>query len=77
MGFYKPGANHVQDPKMARLHKIIWTLIFGGLITTILGIFVERAGDAMGWMMVVSGGVLTAIGMVLIYVRSTMTTETK
>lgn len=77
MGFYKPGANHVQDPKMARLHKIIWTLIFGGLITIILGIFVERAGDAMGWMMVAAGGVLTAIGMVLIYVRSTLSTETK
>ena len=43
MGFYKPGANHVQDPKMARLHKIIWTLIFGGLLTIILGIFVQRA----------------------------------
>jgi hypothetical protein len=77
MGFYKPGANHVQDPKMARLHKIIWTLIFSGLITIILGIFVERAGDAMGWMMVAAGGVLTAIGMVLIYVRSTISTETK
>ena len=77
MGFYKPGANHVQDPKMARLHKMIWTLVFGGLITIILGIFVERAGDAIGWMMVVAGSVLTAIGVGLIYVRSTMSTETK
>ena len=77
MGFYKPGANHVQDPKMARLHKIIWTLIFGGLLTIILGIFVEKADDAMGWMMVVAGSVITAIGMALIYVRSTMTTTTK
>ena len=77
MGFYKPGTNHVQDPKMARLHKIIWTLIFGGLLTIILGIFVERAGDAIGWMMVVAGGVLTAIGVALIYVRSTMGAETK
>ena len=77
MGFYKPGANHVQDPKMARLHKIIWMLIFGGLITIILGIFVERAGDAMGWMMVAAGCVLTVVGAILIYVRSTMTTEPK
>ena len=77
MGFYKPGANHVEDPKMARLHKIIWMLIFGGLITIILGIFVERAGDAMGWMMVVAGVMMTAIGVVLIYVRSTMGAETK
>lgn len=77
MGFYKPGANHTTDPKTARLHKIIWTLIFGGLLTIILGVFVERAGDAIGWMMMAAGGIFTAIGAVLIYVRSTMTTETK
>ena len=77
MGFYKPGANHTADPKMARLHKIIWTLIFGGLLTVILGIFVERADDATGWLMVAAGGVMTAVGVVLIYVRSTMTVETK
>ena len=77
MGFYKPGANHQTDPKMAKLHKIIWTLIFGGLLTIILGIFVERTGDVMGWMMVAAGGVLTVVGAVLIYVRSTMTTESK
>jgi len=75
MGFYKPGANHPTDPKMAQLHKIIWALIFGGLLAVILGIFVERAGDAFGWMMMAAGGVMTAIGAVLIYVRSTMTTE--
>ena len=77
MGFYKPGANHSADPKMARLHKIIWTLIFGGMLTIILGVFVERAGDALGWMMMAAGGIFTAVGAVLIYVRSTMTTETK
>jgi uncharacterized membrane protein YeaQ/YmgE (transglycosylase-associated protein family) len=74
MGFYKPGANHPADPKMARLHNIIWTLIFGGLLTFILGIFVERTDNSIGWIMVCAGGVLTAIGAVLIYVRSTMNT---
>ena len=76
MGFYKPGANHTTDPKTLRLHKIIWSLIFGGLLTVILGIFVGKADDATGWIMVVAGGVMTAIGAVLIYVRSTMTSET-
>ena len=75
MGFYKPGANHPADPKMARLHKIIWTLIFGGLLTVIMGIFVGKTDDAIGWMMVAAGGVLTAVGAVLIYVRSTMTSQ--
>ena len=76
MGFYKPGANHTTDPKMARLHKIIWTLIFGGLLVVILGIFVSKADDAVGWTMTAAGAVLTAAGAVLIYVRSKIKTET-
>ena len=31
----------------------------------------------MGWMMIAAGGVLTVVGAILIYVRSTMTTEPK
>ena len=75
MGFYKPGANHTTDPKTARLHKIIWALIFGGLLAIILGIFVGKADDGTGWVMVAAGGLMTAVGAVLIYVRSKMTTE--
>lgn len=75
MGFYKPGANHPLEPKTARLHKIIWALIFGGLLTLILGVFVGRTDDAIGWTMVAAGCVLTAIGAALIYVRSTMTAD--
>ena len=75
MGFYKPGANHSTDPKMARLHKIIWMLIFGGLLTVILGTFVGKTDDAVGWIMVLVGGVLTVIGAVLIYVRSKLTAD--
>ncbi len=75
MGFYKPGANHTADPKTARLHNIIWTLIFGGLLTAILGIFVGKSDDAFGWTMVVGGGVLVAVGAILIYVRSKMKTD--
>ena len=76
MGFYKPGANHPADPRTARLHKIIWTLIFGGLLTLILGIFVGETDDAIGWVMIGAGGVMTAVGALLIYARSTMTTDT-
>ena len=75
MGFYKPGANHPTDPRMARLHKIIWTLIFGGLLIVILGIFVGKTDDATGWVMIATGCVMTAVGAILIYVRSTMTSD--
>ena len=76
MGFYKPGANHPTDPRTARLHKIIWALIFGGLLTLILGIFVGKADVAIAWMMIAAGSVMTVVGAVLIYVRSTMTSDT-
>ena len=75
MGFYKPGANHTTDPAMARFHKIIWSLIFGGLLVVILGIFVGKTDDAIGWTMVAAGALLTAVGAVLIYVRSTDTSK--
>ncbi len=70
MGFYKPGANHPTDPSVARLHNVIWTLIFGGLLTLVLGIFVGKADNAIGWIMVAAGSVMAAVGCVLIYVRS-------
>ncbi|TAG34012.1 MAG: hypothetical protein EAZ34_06700 [Polaromonas sp.] len=72
MGFYKPGANHPADPSMARLHKVTWTLIFGGLLLLTFGIFVAKTDGVIGWSMVATGGVLTVVGMVLIYVRSTL-----
>ncbi len=72
MGFYKPGANHATDPRMARLHKVTWSLIFGGLLLLIFGIFVGKTDDVIGWILVAAGGVMTAVGMILIYVRSTL-----
>ena len=75
MGFYKPGANHPTDPRTARLHKIIWALIFGGLLTLVLGIFVGKTDDVIGWMMITAGAVMTLVGAILIYVRSTMTSD--
>ena len=72
MGFYKPGANHPADPSMARLHKAIWILIFGGLLLLTLGIFVAKTDDVIGWATVAAGCLITVVGMVLIYVRSTL-----
>ncbi len=75
MGFYKPGANHPTDPRTARLHKITWTLIYGGLLALILGIFVGKTDAAIGWMMIAAGGVMTVVGAILIYIRSTMRSD--
>lgn len=51
----------------------IWPLIFGGLILLALGLAVRPSDGAIGWTMVVVGGLVAAAGAVLIAVRSRMT----
>ena len=70
MSFFKPSADPVSNKNVKRLQSLIWVLIYGGLLTLVLGLSMERLDDAIGWSMVVAGGVIAAIGFVLIYVRS-------
>jgi hypothetical protein len=39
----------------------------------VLGLSVQRSDDALGWSMVAGGGIVAAVGFVLIYVRSRLT----
>lgn len=55
---------------LQRLHKIIWVLIYGGLLTLVLGIATARTDAATGWVLMVGGGVVAAVGVVLIAVRA-------
>ncbi len=52
------------------LHRVIWILIYGGLLTLITGIALERSTPGEGSTMVLAGGVLAVLGVVLIYLRS-------
>jgi hypothetical protein len=70
VSFFKPSGETVSNKSVARLQTLIWVLIYGGLLTLVLGLSVERSNDAIGWSMVVAGGLVAAIGFVLIYVRS-------
>ena len=56
----------------ATIDKLIWTLIYGGLLGVGLGVSVQRSDDALGWTIVTAGGIATALGAVLVYVRSRM-----
>lgn len=55
---------------LQRLHKLIWVLIYGGLLTLVLGIATARTDEATGWALMVGGGVVAAVGVVLIAVRA-------
>jgi hypothetical protein len=54
----------------AALEKWIWVLIYGGLFLVILGIVAGPVDEVFGWSLAVPGGIATAVGIVLIYVRS-------
>ncbi|MDP1566440.1 MAG: hypothetical protein Q8L91_09305 [Polaromonas sp.] len=73
MGFFKETGNTTPSKTIARLQQLIWALIYGGLLTLVLGLSVQRSDDVLGWIMVVGGAIVAATGFVLIYVRSRMT----
>jgi hypothetical protein len=58
--------------KTSTVDTLIWVLIYGGLLTVGLGVSVQRSDDALGYGLVVAGGVMAAAGFALIYVRSRM-----
>lgn len=58
--------------KAATVEVWVWVLIYGGLLLLCLGVFVARDHAALGWTTGVVGGVLAAIGVLLIYLRSRM-----
>jgi hypothetical protein len=55
------------------LDKIIWILIYGGILMMSVGVFILRADAALGWFVIAAGGFETLAGAVLIYVRSRRT----
>lgn len=55
---------------LARLDALIWSLIFGGLFVLILGIASHDETRIGGWSLSVLGGLATAAGVVLIFVRA-------
>ena len=56
----------------ARIETLIWVLIYSGLLAVGLGLAVQGSADMLGFGLIVCGAVVTAIGAVLIWVRSRM-----
>ena len=55
-----------------RLHTIIWVLVYGGLLTLVLGLSVQRSDDDLGWSMVAAGFTVALLGFALVFVRARM-----
>ena len=55
---------------LARLQKLIWVYIYGGLLSIVIGTFVRRTDESTAWWMTAIGGAVVLLGVVLIFVRS-------
>ncbi|WP_048440680.1 hypothetical protein [Caenimonas sp. SL110] len=55
-----------------RIERLIWILIYAGLIMAITGVAVRQASPAGAWTLIAVGTVLVVTGVVLIWVRSRM-----
>jgi hypothetical protein len=56
----------------AKIEKLVWVLIYGGLLTASLGYFLHPQTVWLGELLMVAGGLAAAIGATLIWVRSRM-----
>jgi hypothetical protein len=72
MGFFKPSTGGTSNKSIARLQALIWILIYVGLLTLVLGLSAARIDHAVGWSLVLAGGLVAAVGVFLIWVRSRM-----
>jgi hypothetical protein len=52
------------------LERLVWILIYSGLLIVCLGIFLWRHDTVLGWVVAGAGAIDTAAGAVLIWVRS-------
>jgi len=52
------------------LERLVWVLIYSGLLFACLGVFLMRSDTVLGWVFVIAGAVDAATGAVLIWVRS-------
>ena len=55
---------------LAWLDRLVWTLIYGGLFTLILGLAALPSHIVASWALIVIGAVLAAAGAALIWVRA-------
>ena len=52
------------------IERLVWTFVYGGLFTLVIGLATRAQDVALGWSLIVVGALIAGAGAVLIYVRS-------
>ena len=57
---------------LLRLQQLIWWLIYGGLLSAVLGLATERIAPGQGEELLLWGGLAAVLGVLLILVRAAL-----
>jgi membrane associated rhomboid family serine protease len=76
MAFFKK-YNGTTDLRLLRLERVIWILIYGGLLSTVLSGFARDAGAQGHIVLLVCGLFAVVLGVALIVLRSRLREEDK
>lgn len=62
----------VSPQTLAWTERLVWILIYGGLLAVALGLFLVRGGESvtLGSVLLVKGGIAAGAGVFLIWLRS-------
>ncbi len=60
---------------LRRLDALIWVLLFGGLLTLVLGLSITDLQAAWGGWVIAGGALAVVLGLVLFVLRSRLTAE--
>lgn len=63
------------DVRLLRMQRVIWMLIYVGLITMVLGYFAGRQDEATGTVLSGVGGLAVGVGVLMIFIRSRLREE--
>lgn len=75
MSFFKHNPAGERNRRIARIEQLIWVLIYGGLLAIVLGYFMESTQSADPTELYAIGTLVTALGVVMIVMRSRMTND--
>lgn len=69
MAFFKK-YNGSTNLKLIRMERMVWVLIYGGLLSFVIGHFMAESDEALAQGMGIAGLIAVTAGAVLIYLRS-------
>jgi len=75
MAFFKNNTAGERNTRIARIEQMVWVLVYGGLLTAVLGYFMETSQGVNATDLYAIGTLAIAMGVALIFIRSRMSND--